>query len=144
MVRDEELARRLVVRRGASGNCTYNEGAKRELVELCRSGKVSVAKVALTYGINPNLLHNWIALHRKEAIGRLSAPEPETSACTPAPFIQVMTTSMDDAAQLPRELRLDITLDNGIQADLRGLSRDDVLAVLPVLAGLPCSASTRR
>jgi hypothetical protein len=43
-----------------------------------------------------------------------------------------------------RELRLDITLDNGIQADLRGLNRDDVLALLPVLAGLPCSVSTRR
>ena len=47
MVRDEKLARRLVVRRGTSGNCTYGEGAKRELIELCESGTVSVAKVAL-------------------------------------------------------------------------------------------------
>jgi transposase-like protein len=113
-------------------------------LSFAEAARVSVAKVALTYGINSNLLHNWIALHRKEAIGRLSAPEPETSASTPAPFIPVMTTSMDDAEQLPRELRLDITLDNGIQADLRGVSRDDALAILPVLAGLPCSASTRR
>jgi transposase len=29
-----------------------------------------VAKVALTYGINPNLLHNWIALYRKEGTGQ--------------------------------------------------------------------------
>jgi transcriptional regulator with XRE-family HTH domain len=72
MVRDEKLARRLVVRRGTSGNCTYDEGAKRELIELCQSGTVSVAKVALTYGINPNLLHNWIALYRKEGTGKLA------------------------------------------------------------------------
>lgn len=143
MVRDEKLARRLVIRRGAGGNCTYDEGAKRELIELCQSGKVSVAKVALTYGINPNLLHNWIALHRKEGVGNLPAPLRETSACAPTSFIPVVTTAIPQAAEL-RELRLDITLDNGIQADLRGLSRDDVLALLPALAGLPCSVSTRR
>ena len=143
MVRDEELAKRLVVRRGTSGNCTYDEGAKRELIELCQSGTVSVAKVALTYGINPNLLHNWIALYRKEGVGNLPAPLRETSACAARSFIPVVTTPIQQAAAGPRELRLDITLDNGIQADLRGLSRDDVLALLPVLAGLPCSASTR-
>ncbi len=108
-----------------SGNCTYDEGAKRELIELCLSGTVSVAKVALTYGINPNLLHNWIALYRKEGVGSLPSPLRETSACAPTSFIPVVTTPIQQAQ--PRELRLDITLDNGIQADLRGLSRDDVL-----------------
>ena len=49
MVRDEDLARRLIVRRGVSGNCTYDESAKRELIELGQSGVASVAKVALTY-----------------------------------------------------------------------------------------------
>lgn len=142
MVRDEELARRLVVRRGPSGNCTYDEGAKRELVGLCERGGVSVAKVALTYGINPNLLHNWITLHRKEGAGRLPAPLREASACAPPSFIPVVTPLAQPV--VPGGLRLDITLDNGIQADLRCLSRDDVLAILPVLAGLPCSASTRR
>lgn len=143
MVRDEELARRLVVRRGVRGNCTYDEGAKRELIELCQSGTVSVAKVALTYGINPNVLHNWIALHRKESAGRLPVPVRETSICTPSPFIPVVTAPMQQASER-RELRLDIMLDNGIQADLPGLNRDDVLALLPALAGLPCSVSTRR
>ena len=144
MVRDEKLARRLVVRRGAGGNCTYDEGAKRELVELCQSGAVSVAKVALAYGINPNLLHNWIGLYRKEGEGKLPAPLREAPVCAPTSFIPVVTTPTQRAVAEPRELRLDITLDNGIQADLRGLSRDDVLALLPVLAGLPCSVSTRR
>mgnify|MGYP001243074757 CR=1 FL=1 len=144
MVRDEDLARRLVVRRGAGGNCTYDEGAKRKLIALCQSGTVSVAKVALTYGINPNLLHNWITLYRKEGVGNLVAPLRETSASTPTSFVPVITTPLQQTTAGPRELRLDITLDNGIQADLRGLSRDDVLALLPVLAGLPCSVSTRR
>lgn len=144
MVRDEKLARRLVVRRGAGGNCTYDEGAKRELIELCQSGTVSVAKVALTYGINPNLLHNWIALYRKEGTGNLAVPLRETSAFTPTSFIPVITTPLQQTTAGPKELRLHITLDNGIQADLRGLNCDDVLALLPALASLPCSASTRR
>jgi hypothetical protein len=67
----------------------------------------------------------------------------ETSARVLTPFIPVVTAPIQQVAE-PRELRLDITLDNGIQADLRGLSCDDVLTLLPVLAGLPCSASTRR
>ena len=75
--------------------------------------------------------------------GKLPAPLRETSACAPTSFIPVVTTPIPPAEK-PGELRLDITLDNGIQADLRGLSRDDVLALLPVLAGLPCSVSTRR
>ena len=83
MVRDEELARRLVVRRGTSGNRTYEEGAKRELIELCESGTVSITQVALAYGINPNQLHNWIALRRKEGGGRLSTALHEPSAFYP-------------------------------------------------------------
>jgi len=141
MVRDEDLARRLVVRRGATGNCTYDEGAKQELIELCRSGVASVAKVALTYGVNPNQLHNWIALSRK---GRASSPpaklregrESQSSA-----FIPVVAAPLVPVTQ---EIKLDITLANGVQADLGGLSRDDVLILLPMLASLPCSASTRR
>lgn len=69
MVRNEDLARRLVVRRGANGNCTYDESAKRELIELGQSGVASVAKVALSYGVNPTQLHNWIALYREERAG---------------------------------------------------------------------------
>lgn len=140
MVRDEDLARRLIVRRGVSGNCTYDESAKRELIELGQSGVASVAKVALTYGVNPNQLHNWIALYRKERadsqLARLrKAPESQLS-----PFIAVVSAPIIPA---PQEIKLDITLVNGVQTSLCGLSRDDILNLLPMLAGLPCSASTR-
>lgn len=140
MVRDEELARRLVVRRGANGNCTYDEGAKRALIELCQGGAASVAKVALTYGVNPNQLHNWIALYRKEGAGKPLAIR-EVAKSPSSPFIPVISAPIVPA---PQALKLDMTLSNGIQADLCGLSREDVLVLLPLLASLPCSASTRR
>ena len=97
--------------------------------------------MALTYGVNPNQLHNWIALYRKERadsqLARLrKAPESQLS-----PFIAVVSAPIIPA---PQEIKLDITLVNGVQTSLCGLSRDDILNLLPMLAGLPCSASTRR
>lgn len=56
------------MRRVPGGNCTYSADTKRDLVEMCQSGVASVAKVAQTYGVNPNQLHNWMRLHRKEQL----------------------------------------------------------------------------
>lgn len=141
MVRNEDLARRLVVRRGANGNCTYDESAKRELIELGQSGVASVAKVAQTYGVNPNQLHNWIALYRNERACNPFARLREAPESRSSPFIPVVSAPI---IPVPQEIKLDMTLANGIQAVLSGLSRDDVLVLLPMLASLPCSASIRR
>ena len=102
----------------------------------------SIARVARDYGVNANQLHNWVGLYRKARGRLLASVETEASQEVRSAFIPVVATTPPEL--LSRELRLDITLDNGIQADLRCLSRDDVLAILPVLASLPCSASTRR
>lgn len=140
MMRDEDLARRLVVRRGAGGNCTYDEGAKRELVEACLHGGHSVAQVARAYGLNTNQLHNWIALHRKERVGASLARSAAISVDTPSAFIPVVTAP---SSAIGHGLQLHIILANGIRADLGPLRRDDVAALLADLSRLPCSASTR-
>lgn len=140
-MRDEDLAKRLVVRRGVDGKCTYDENAKRELIEICLRRGTSIARVARDYGVNANQLHNWVGLYRKAQGNRLTPADAEASREIGPVFIPVVATPMPE---LPGDLRLDITLDNGIQVDLRCLSREDVLAILPVLASLPCSASTPR
>ena len=105
MVRGEELARRLVVRRGSGGNCTYSAKAKRELVELCQSGVASVAKVAQTYDVNPNQLHNWMRLHRKERLIASAASHREVLE-NQSLFIPVVQAVMlwADPQPLPSEL----------------------------------------
>jgi transposase-like protein len=140
MVRDEELAQRLVVRRGPSGHCTYSAEAKRELVELCQSGVGSVAKVAQTYGVNPNQLHNWMRLHSKERLVASAASHQEVQENQSA-FIPVVTVPVVAVSQV---MKLDITLANGVRVAIGDLSRDDALALFPLLASLPCSVSTRR
>ena len=136
---DKELAGRLVLKRSANGRCSYDEDAKRELVEACLQPGVSIAKLAREHGINANLLHAWISLHRKARGGAMVTASPLAQE-TLTTFVPVVATKSES----PRELRLDLTLNNGIRADLRCLSRDDVLALLPVLVSLSCSVSTRR
>ena len=136
VVRDEDLARRLVVRRGADGHRTYDESAKRELIERCLEREISVAKMAQAYGVNANQLHNWIALYRK-AGRELSAREPVADRPAMSAFIPVVPVPTEKSTGL----RLAIRFGNGVQADLAELSREDVLAILPMLS---CSASIRR
>ena len=110
------------------------------LVELCERGVDSVARVAQTYGVNPNQLHNWIALHRKERLTALAVSHQGAQE-NQSTFIPVVRAP---AVAVSQAIKLDITLVNGINVALDDLSRDDVLTLLPMLAGLPCSASTRR
>lgn len=75
-MRDEELVRLLVVRRGWNGKCTYDESAKRELTEICLRRGTSIAR---DYGVNANLRHNWVAIYRKDRGNLLTSSETETS-----------------------------------------------------------------
>jgi transposase-like protein len=136
VVRDDDLARRLVVRRGVDGHRTFDETAKRELIERCLESGTSIAKMAQAYGVNANQLHNWIGLYRKDR-REPSAHQSIAAEPTLPSFIPVVAAPMEKSAGL----RLAIRFDNGVQADLAELSREDVLAILPVLS---CSASTRR
>jgi transposase len=59
--KSESLVADLVTRQGAKGRRTYNAAAKQALGELCRRPGVSVSRLALTHGVNANLLRRWAA-----------------------------------------------------------------------------------
>ena len=61
-----ELKQRLVVGRKRDGRHCYDPQAKRELIEACLHPGVSVAKLALTHGVNANLLRNWVTKHQRQ------------------------------------------------------------------------------
>ena len=57
----------LVVRASPDGGRrTYSADAKRTLVRLCLQPGVSVAALALSHGINANLLRRWIVRYSPE------------------------------------------------------------------------------
>jgi len=63
------------------------------------------------------------------------------SAYNQSAFIPVVTVPVVAVSQV---MKLDITLANGVRVAIGDLSRDDALALFPLLASLPCSVSTRR
>lgn len=54
----------LVIGRRRDGKNRYDDAARRRLMSLCDEGVGSVAAIALANGVNPNVLHRWIALER--------------------------------------------------------------------------------
>ncbi|WGS84045.1 transposase [Methylomonas sp. UP202] len=126
------LSRPLIVGHGRDGRCLYDPEAKRELVEVCLQPGLSVAKVALEFGINANLLRKWMGLYRETGhAGRYS------SSALPA-FVPVQSLSLEK----PAESALSAELPNGVKLAMQSVALRDLPLILKALAELPCSAST--
>jgi transposase len=67
----------LVVRRGRMGRCTYSVEGKRALAQRALQPGVSVARLALTHGINANVLRKWV---RRYGSCGVSSGSSETSS----------------------------------------------------------------
>jgi transposase len=73
-----EIIAGLVVSRKRNGRCVYSTQAKHALVEACLRPGVSVARIALTHGVNANLLRKWITHYRgkQQVAARAQAAAP--------------------------------------------------------------------
>ena len=131
-----ELKQRLVVGRKQDGRNCYDPQAKRELVEACLRPGVSVAKLALTHGINANLLRTWISNYQRQLLAGVSL---QPSAAMPAAFIPVMAVSAQRSPITPPELAA--RLPNGVRLEWSALPADQLAQVLRLLSALPCSES---
>ena len=74
-----ELKQRLVVGRKRDGRNCYDPQAKRELIEACLQPGVSVAKLALTHGVNAKQLRTWMTKHQRQLSTGGSVIPPEIS-----------------------------------------------------------------
>lgn len=127
-----QLSRPLIVGHGRDGRCLYDPEAKRELVEICLRPNISVAKVALEFGINANLLRKWMGYYCETA-----HPNPRDPLALPA-FVPIQSLS----AEKPAGSTLRAELPNGVKLTLQLVAPSDLPLMLKVLAELPCSAST--
>jgi len=152
---NSELLSRLVSGRDRDGRCRYDPQAKKELVGECLRPGVSVASMALRYGVNANLLRKWIT----KSLGRSAIDLPPTEAMRVLemanPFVPVRiepdasptavtAPSGSSRAQrggrpLPSPMRLQVRLPNGVAVDLGEASLDELSPVLQMLHALPCS-----
>lgn len=149
-----EVMRRLVLGRDRGGRCRYDPQAGTELIQECMKPGVSVARMAMQYGINANLLRVWITkVQSANAIAMQISPTQVALDTTQA-VVTVMletTAAADQQANIPATasqrqgkptttlLRIQIHLANAVTVDLGETRIDELSQVLQVLNALPCS-----
>ena len=70
--------------RPGRGRRRHSDEFKAQAVQACRQAGVSIASVALSHGLNANLLRRWL-IQRSAASSSLSAPAPVTAATGGSP-----------------------------------------------------------
>jgi transposase-like protein len=85
-----ESGTKLITGHKRDGRCIYSKQGKRELAQACLRPGVSVAGMALRYGVNANLLRKWIRAYQEDGQGKLPVA-PAVKPVTPRllPVIQV-------------------------------------------------------
>ncbi len=91
---------------------------------------ISVAKVALEYGINANLLRKWMGQYRETGHSN-----PNSPLALPA-FVSVQPLSVGK----PTELAISAELTNGVKLALPSVALSELPLLLKALAELPFPA----
>jgi transposase-like protein len=89
--KNENLVAGLVAKQGSKGRKTYNVAAKQALGELCSRPGVSVSRLALTHGVNANLLRRWAVQYSPTA----KAPPPDMSVVQAQAALVPVSTEME-------------------------------------------------
>ncbi len=139
-----ELLARLVVGRKRDGRCRYDPLAKQALIDECLQPGVSVARVAMLYGINANLLRTWIAKSgQPNPHHGLARALPGKALASPAAFVAVQVTEpaapTTAPAPAPAALCLHVRLPNGVALDVGQVPLEAMAPVLQLLGTLACS-----
>lgn len=137
-----ELLARLVVGRKRDGRCRYDPLAKQALIDECLKPGVSVARVAMLYGINANLLRTWIAKSgQPNPHHGLARALPGKALASAAAFVAVQVTepAAPTTAPAPVALCLHVRLPNGVALDVGQVPLEAMAPVLQLLGTLACS-----
>jgi len=135
-----ELLARLVVGRKRDGRCNYDSLAKQALVDECLKPGVSVARVALLYGLNANLLRTWIAKSGQSNHGKARAvPGKALASAAAFAVVQVTQPAAPTTAPVLASLCLHVRLPNGVALDVGQVPLEVMAPVLQLLGTLACS-----
>ena len=121
-------AERIVLRRRHSAQL------KALVLEQCAAPGVSVAKVAMSHGVNANVVHGWRKLARERDGTALLPPGPVLPAKTAASVPQFVPVSMVQTTSLPAPVDIQIELRRGAAA---------MKITWPVAAAAECAAWMR-
>jgi transposase len=122
-------AERVVLRRRHSAEL------KALVLEQCAAPGASVAKVAMSHGVNANIVHGWRKLAREREGAAMSPPSPATlPAKTVASVPQFLPVSMSQTTSPPAPVDIQIELRRGAAA---------LKITWPITAAAECAAWMR-
>jgi transposase len=122
-------AERVVLRRRHSAEL------KTLVLEQCAAPGASVAKVAMSHGVNANIVHGWRKLAREREGAAISPPSPTTlPAKTAASVPQFLPVSMAQTTSPPAPVDIQIELRRGAAA---------MKITWPIAAAAECAAWMR-
>lgn len=140
---NSELRQRLVVAHDRDGRCRYDPLAKQELARHCMKPGVSVARMAMLYGVNANLLRKWIdkaTPNKQRALALPSCAVPVAPTFVPVQITARNMQSKTVPVPVPATLHLQARLPNGVALEFGATSLDAVSGVIHMLAELACSS----
>ncbi len=85
----------------------YGAQFKAKVLAQCDEPGMSVAKVAMSHGINDNIVHRWRQLARQQQTSQHSAMTPQPTAVPPAQFVPLALPA-PAAPVVQTEVRLEI------------------------------------
>jgi transposase len=105
------------------------------VLEQCAAPGASVAKVAMSHGVNANIVHGWRKLAREREGAGMSPPSPVTLAAkTAASVPQFVPVSMAQTTSPPAPVDIQIELRRGAVA---------MKITWPIAAAAECAAWMR-
>ena len=121
-------AERVVLRRQHSAEL------KALVLQQCAAPGASVAKAAMSHGVNANVVHGWRKLARERDGAALPPPGPALPAQTGASVPQFLPVSMAQTTSPPAPLDIQIELRRGAAA---------MKITWPITAAAECAAWVR-
>jgi transposase len=120
----------------ANGKRRFDPVEKDRLIDAAMKPGVSVARLALAYGVNANQLRNWVKLRRdQQAKGALTVvAERETSAFVPVVEASPIARQPDMPARPSSAgMRLKASLPNGVRLELEDADEQALSVMIEVL-----------
>lgn len=77
------------VRTNRTGRRTYSRDYKLEIVDECSAPGASIAAIALSHGINANVVRRWIVQHRRGVLNPIATAMPAMLPITVTPTGQL-------------------------------------------------------
>ncbi|AVA23882.1 MULTISPECIES: transposase [unclassified Rhizobium] len=117
-----------------NGKRRFDPVEKERLIDAALEPGVSVAGLALKYGVNANQLRNWIKLHQRRQAEKALTVMP----CAPSAFVPVVAASPTGRPPAPSaptspRMRLKASLPNGVRLELEDADAQALSAMIEAL-----------